>query len=176
MGVPSLSKGLGRHPLIGSIIIELHKRRYSRFWQYRADRVNQAMLDRRIETQFSWPLRISTSPNERTLFNFPMQGNGAEMLRLAAWRMCEAGIVPCMLIHDGLLLEVDDEEQIRQAIDIMRAAGREVCDGFKIGVDVDQKLLNGARYRDKRPVAQKMWETMMTTLQEVGALPKGPIP
>jgi len=98
------------------------------------------------------------------------------MLRIAAWRMCEAGIVPCMLIHDGLLLEVDTEEQIREAIDIMRAAGREVCDGFEIGVDIDQKLLNGARYRDKRPVAQEMWETMMTTLQEVGALPEGPIP
>ncbi len=176
MGVPSLSKGLGRHPLIGSIIIERHKRRYPPFWQYRADRVNQAMLDRRIETQFGWPLRISTSPNERTLFNFPMQGNGAEMLRIAAWRMCEAGIVPCMLIHDGLLLEVDNEEQIHEAIGIMRAAGREVCDGFEIGVDIDQKLLNGARYRDKRPVARKMWETMMTTLQEVGALPNGPIP
>src|SRR5262249_45936629 len=38
------------------------------------------------------------------------------------------------------------------------------------GVDVDQKLTNGARYRDKRPVAQKMWSTMMRTLQEIGAL------
>ena len=40
----------------------------------------------------------------------------------------------------------------------MRAAGREVCDGFEIGVDVDQRLEPGARYRDKRPVAKKMWD------------------
>ena len=41
-----------------------------------------------------------------------MQSDGAEMLRLAAWRLCEAGIVPSMLVHDGILLEVRDHEQI----------------------------------------------------------------
>jgi DNA polymerase-1 len=176
IGVPNLAKGLDRHPLIASAIIERHKRRYPRFWQWRADQVQAAMLNRRMETQFGWPLHISTSPNERTLFNFPMQGNGAEMLRLAAWRLCEDGIIPNMLIHDGLLLEARDQEQIDQAIHIMRVAGRDVCDGFEIGVDVDQKLENGARYRDKRPVARKMWASMMTTLQMIGALPKGPLP
>jgi DNA polymerase I len=176
MTVPSLAKGLDQHPLVASAIVERHKRRYPRFWGWRADNVQTAMLDRRIETQFGWPLRISSSPNARTLYNFPMQGNGAEMLRLAAWRLCEADIVPNMLIHDGLLLEVADREAITEAADIMRAAGRDVCDGFEIDVDVDQLLERGARYRDKRPVAQKMWATMMTTLQEVGALPKGPIP
>jgi len=176
MGVPSLARGLDRHPLIASTIIERHKRRYPRFWQWRSDQVQSAMLARRIETQFGWPLRISTSPNERTLFNFPMQSHGAEMLRLAAWRLCEAGIVPNMLIHDGLLLEESDEKQIERAIDIMRVAGRDVCNGFEIDVDIDQRLERGARYRDKRPVAQRMWATMMATLQEVGALPKGQIP
>jgi DNA polymerase I len=134
------------------------------------------MLDRRMETEFGWPLHISTSPNERTLFNFPMQGNGAEMLRLAAWRLCEAGIVPSMLIHDGILFEARSPEEIDHGLEIMRVAGHEVCGGFEIGVDIDQKLENGARYRDKRPVAQKMWATMMATLQEIRALPKGPIP
>ena len=165
MGVPSLAKGLDRHPLIASGIIERHRRRYPRAWEYRTERVQAAMLDRYIETEFGWPLYLSTSPNERTLFNFPMQGNGAEMLRLAAWRLCEAGIIPSMLIHDGILLEARNQEEIDQAIDIMRVAGREVCRGFEIGVDIDQRLENGARYRDKRPVAQKMWATMMETLQ-----------
>jgi hypothetical protein len=105
-----------------------------------------------------------------------MQGNGAEMLRIAAWRLCEAGIVPNMLVHDGLLIEARNEEQIAQAKSIMREAGREVCDGFEIGVDVDQRLEHGARYRDKRPVATKMWTAMMRALQEVGAIPEGKLP
>jgi DNA polymerase I len=176
MGVSSLAKGLNSHPLIASNIIERHRREYPRFWKWRDDMVNAAMLHREMHSVFGWPLRISTSPNKRTLYNFPMQSNGAEMLRLAAWRMCENGIIPCMLIHDGLLLEARNMEQVEHAKEIMRAAGRDVCDGLEIGVETDQELHNGARYRDKRPVAQKMWTTMMRTLQEIKALPGGPLP
>ena len=50
--------------------------------------------------------------------------------------------------------------------------GRDVCNGLEIGVDIDQKLDGGARYRDKRPMAQKMWATIMNTLQTIGALPR----
>ena len=64
--------------------------------------VQIAMLERRIESVGGWPLYITTSPNQRTLYNFPMQSGGAEMLRLATVRLCDAGIVPIMLIHDGV--------------------------------------------------------------------------
>jgi DNA polymerase-1 len=176
MGVPSLAKGLDRHPLIASAIIEQHKQEYPRFWEWRADMVNSAMIERQMDSVFGWPMYLSTSPNERTLYNFPMQADGAEMLRLAAWRMCEADIIPNMLIHDGVLIEATDEAQIEQAKEIMLAAGWEVCGGFEIGVDIDQRLEDGARYRDKRPVAEKMWRTMMKALQAVGAIPKGELP
>jgi hypothetical protein len=125
-----------------------------------------------MESIFGWPLHISTSPNARTLYNFPMQSGGAEMLRLAAWRLCEAGIIPCMLVHDGILLELTNKQQLEEAQEIMRVAGRDTCNGFEIGVDIDQMLEGGARYRDKRPIARKMWETMMSTLQAIGAIPK----
>jgi DNA polymerase I len=172
MGVPSLARGLDRHPMIASEIIERHMRKHPAFWEWRAAAVRTAMFRRRIESVFGWPLRITTSPNERTLYNFPMQSGGAEMLRLAAWRLCEAGIVPCMLVHDGILFEETDRERIEQAKEIMRAAGRDVCDGFEIDVDVDQLLIGGAHYRDKRPMAQRMWGTIEATLQTIGALPR----
>jgi DNA polymerase I-like protein with 3'-5' exonuclease and polymerase domains len=172
MGVPSLARGLNRHPLIASSIIERHKRTYPRYWQWRFDTVQMAMLERHIESVFGWPLYLTTSPNQRTLYNFPMQSGGAEMLRLAAWRLCEAGIVPIMLIHDGILLEETGPEKIEHAKEIMRAAGRDTCGGFEIGVDVDQMLVGGARYRDKRPMAQKMWVTIMDALEAIGAMPK----
>jgi DNA polymerase I len=130
--------------------------------------VQTAMLERRIESTFGWPLYLSTSPNQRTLFNFPMQSGGAEMLRLATVRLCEAGIVPIMLIHDGILFEETDLEKIEHAKEIMRKIGRDVCDGLEIGVDVDQLLQNSARYHDKRPVAQKMWQAIMDVLREIG--------
>jgi hypothetical protein len=172
MGVPSLARGLNQHPLVASNLIEGHRRKYPRYWRWREDQVVRAMLDRRIESVFGWPLHITTSPNKRTLYNFPMQSGGAEMLRLAAGRLCDAGLVPSMLVHDGILLEVETEQQIAQAMEIMRAAGRDVCDGLEVGVDIDQRLVNGARYQDKRPVAGKMWATVEKTLADIGALPR----
>jgi len=172
MGVPSLARGLNRHPLIAGEIIERHKRSYPRFWQWRADMVQSAMLARRMESVFGWPLHVTTSPNQCTLFNFPMQSGGAEMLRLATMRLCEAGIVPVMLVHDGILFEETEHEKIEHAKEIMHGAGRDVCNGLTIDVEVDQMLENGARYSDKRPVAQQMWATMMRALEAVGAMPK----
>jgi DNA polymerase I len=170
MGVPSLARGLDRHPLIASTIIEKHKRRYPQFWEWRAQQVDDAMTSRRMKTVFGWPLHIKNSPNERTLFNFPIQGGGAECLRLAAWRLCEADIVPNMLVHDAILFELESEEQINHAVEIMKAAGRDVCNGFEIGVDIE-KINGGTRYVDKRSVAKEMWNTMMEALGRIGEAP-----
>jgi hypothetical protein len=173
MGVASLARGLDRHPMIGSEIIIRHGQRYPTYWQWRAEMLQRAMLQRSIVSDYDgWSLRISHSPNKRTLYNFPMQSGGSEMLRLAANRLCDADLVPSMLVHDGILFELDNEEQVAHAIEIMRGAGRDVCGGFEIGVDVDQKLIGGAHFRDKRPVALSMWATVMETLRELGVLPK----
>jgi len=99
-----------------------------------------------------------------------MQSGGAAMLRRAVLRLCEADIVPIMLIHDGILFEEANPEKLEHAMEIMRQAAREVCNGLEIGVDIDQKLIGGARYRDKRPMAQRMWATIMNVLKEMGAL------
>jgi hypothetical protein len=78
---------VNRHPLIASEIIERHKRSYPRFWQWRTDTAQNALLARHMESVFGWPLHITTSPNQRTLYNFPMQSGGADMLRLATMRL-----------------------------------------------------------------------------------------
>jgi DNA polymerase I-like protein with 3'-5' exonuclease and polymerase domains len=171
MGVRSLSRGLDRHRLIGSEVIIRHQRKYPVYWAWRENTVQRAMLEREIVSEFDgWPLHLSTSPNKRTIYNFPMQSGGAEMLRLAANRLCEADLVPSMLVHDGILFELERDEQVQHTIEIMRTAGTEVCGGLEIGVDIDQRLAGGARYRDKRDVAKKMWATVMGVLQELGAI------
>jgi hypothetical protein len=169
MGVPSLARGLNCHPYIASYILDRYARTYPRFIEWRRETVYQALLDRKIESVFGWPLYLTVAPNTKTLANFKLQANGAEMLRLATMRLCDAGIVPIMLVHDGILFEETDERQIEHAKEIMRQAGRDVCDGFEIGVDLDQRLSGDKRrYQDKRPIAQKMWATLARTLQSVG--------
>jgi hypothetical protein len=171
MGVPSLARGLNRHPLIAAEIIRLYADKHPDFWRGRLEAVQTAMLRRRIESTYGWPLRISHSPNQRSLMNFPMQSDGSEMLREAAVRLCNAGIVPIMLVHDGILFEETDPRKIEEAREIMRAVGRQVCDGINVGVDLDWSTEKDRRYRDKREMAQKMWDTIMDVLVSIGALP-----
>jgi DNA polymerase I len=172
MSVTSLARGLGVHPLIAATILRKHREKYPKFWQWRDEVVKQAMLARKIESIDGWPLRLTTSPNKRTLYNFPMQSGGAAMLRLAATRLCEAGIVPTMLIHDGILFEETNPEKLLHAREIMLQVGRDLLGGFEIGVSEDQRLTGGQRYHDKRPMAVKMWATINDALENIGALKK----
>ena len=160
MGVRSLARGLDRHPLIASEVILRHKRSYPRSgsgaptWCSGHAGARDRIRVRRLAAA------PQHSPNKRTLYNFPMQSGGAEMLRLAARRLCEADLVPIMLVHDGILFELDNDEQVAQAIEIMRGAGTRVCDGLEIGVDIDQRLRQRALSR--QPAGRReMWGVIM---------------
>jgi hypothetical protein len=188
MGVPSLAKSLNRHPLIAAEVIWLYAERHPKFWRGRLEAVERAMLRRKIESSYGWPLRISHAPNQRSLLNFPMQSDGAEMLREATVRLCAAGIIPIMLVHDGILFSETDPRKVGEAMQIMCAVGSEICNGIKVGVDLDSSTLatrgvkidahtdwtklqhEDRRYRDKRPMAKAMWDTIMDVLVSIGAL------
>jgi hypothetical protein len=92
------------------------------------------------------------------------------MLREATVRLIEADITPIMLIHDGILFEETDPRKVEEAREIMRAVGREICNGIDVGVDLDWcTLKTGQRYRDKRPMAKKMWGVVADVLASIGA-------
>jgi DNA polymerase I len=129
------------------------------------------MFERRMFSFSGWPMYLTHSPNPRTLSNYPAQSGGADCMRQATVDLCAAGLVPSMLIHDGILLEVRTEEEVEYAKEVMIRAGREITGGrFDIRVGVDQKLENGARYADKRPDAKEMWATIEGALRKVKAI------
>ena len=165
MGVPSLARGLDRHPLIASAIIERHRREYPRFWQWRENMVEDGHAGAQDRERIRLAAAHQHQPEHAHALQFPDAIRRRRNAAAGGLALCEAGIVPIMLIHDGILLEETDPERIEHAKEIMLQAGRDVCDGFEIGVDVDQLLKGGARYRDKRPMAKKMWATIMGALE-----------
>ena len=97
-----------------------------------------------------------------------MQGNGAEMLRLACIRGIETGIKICAPVHDAVLIEApldrldDDISRMQEA---MAQASRTVLNGFTIGSDA--KIVRyPERYMDKR--GEKMWEVVNRVVKERG--------
>ena len=90
MGADSLATRIGRTPVEAQELLKMHRRTYPKFWQWSDAAVDYAKLNGLLHTVFGWPIRLGSTTNTtksagnpRSLRNFPMQANGAEMLRLA---------------------------------------------------------------------------------------------
>jgi hypothetical protein len=122
--------------------------------------VDSAILFGSIRTVFGWTQYTGREINSRSLANYPMQGNGAEILRLACSMLTEAGVTVCAPVHDAVLIEAGESE-IDQAVEhaqaIMTEASRVVLGGFTIGTDA-KIVRHPERYMDAR--GRPMWETI----------------
>ena len=68
--------------------------------------------------------------------NFPMQANGAEMLRLACCLATERGLAVCAPVHDAILIEApaaEIDEHVAALQACMREASRIVLGGLGAG-------------------------------------------
>jgi len=138
-------------------LIDLHRRNFKTFWRWSDQCVDSAMANKSIHTSFGWRMNVTSKTKARTLRNFPMQANGADMMRLACIYGVEAGVKICAPIHDAFLieaplLELDDAvDQMQQA---MRRASALVLDGFELATDA-KIFRHPERYVDGDGV---MWE------------------
>ena len=125
MGVRSLARGLGRHPLIGSEVIIRHQQRYPTFWAWRAEMVERAMLERVIVSEFDgWPLHLST---RRTSARSTIFRCRAAAPRCCGWRPIDCATPVwcracwCMTASCS---NWTTRNRSQHAMEIMRAAGR----------------------------------------------------
>jgi DNA polymerase I len=120
--------------------------------------VNVGELVGYLTTVFGWTLRAENTRRWTTLRNFPMQSNGAEMLRLACCLATERGVQVCAPVHDALLVEGDAdtmEDTVAATRAAMAEASRVVLDGVEVDTDVEIIAWPG-RYADDR--GRVMWE------------------
>ena len=125
------------------------------------------MLYNEIYTVFGWHARVREDANPRTLRNFPMQANGAEMLRLACCLGIERGIEICAPVHDAVLIcaPLDRlDADIATMQEIMAEASRIVLNGFELRTDV-HVFKYPDRYVDERDMDEDgntvMWSKTM---------------
>ena len=164
MGPETLAHRIGRPQCEARELLALHRATYPRFWRWSEAAVTSFELTRSIETVFGWPLHASADWNPRSVMNFPMQANGAEMLRLACCLATERGLVVCAPVHDAILIEAptaEIEEHVAALQACMREASRIVLDGLELGSDA--KIVRWPdRYTDKR--GEVMWNTVTRLL------------
>jgi hypothetical protein len=165
-GEYSLAARLGISTAHARELLCLHRQSYPVFWRWSDAMQDFAMLRGYLETVFGWRVHVGPDINPRSLRNFPMQANGAEMMRLACCLATERGIAVCAPVHDALLVEAGADaidtvvEQTREA---MREASELVLPGFPLRTDA--KVVRWPdRYLDER--GRHMWETISRLLTE----------
>ena len=171
MGAEGLADRIGQPTIVGRELIRLHQETYRVFWGWSDAAVNQAMLLGSIATVFGWRVHSSPDFNSRSFRNFPMQGNGAEMLRLACCVGTERGIEVCAPVHDAILIAAP-LYRLDEDVAAMRAAMREassvVLAGFELGTDV-KTVRHPDRYEDGR--GARMWAVVMGLIGEDNVAP-----
>lgn len=104
MGADAIAAQAGITVSAARDLIRLHKSTYRVFWRWSEAQVNSALLTGQMRSVFGWTRQVTSRDKMTSLMNFPMQANGAEMMRIAAIAATEAGIEVCAPIHDAFLI------------------------------------------------------------------------
>jgi DNA polymerase I len=164
MSAEGLAAKLGVPTVVARGLIQAHKETYRQFWRWLAAATGHAYELRHLDTVFGWRVHLGEDVNPRSMQNFPMQANGAEMLRLACCLATERGIEVCAPVHDAVLIcaPLDrlgaDIERMRSA---MVEASRIVLGGFELRADV-KRVTYPDRYSDGRGAV--MWDRVMALI------------
>jgi DNA polymerase I len=164
MGEAALALRIGQSPIVARDLLRAHCETYPVFWRWSDSAVDTAMLSGSLHTVFGWHVHVGENVNPRSLRNFPMQANGAEMMRIACCLATERGIEVCGPVHDALLIcaPLDRlETDIARTRAAMAEAARIVLSGFEIRTDVSV-VRYPDRYMDAR--GKVMWERVISLI------------
>jgi DNA polymerase I len=166
MEARSLALRIAQPPIVARELLRAHRETYRRFWEWSDAALDQAMLLGVLHTVFGWPVHVGERSNPRSLRNFPMQANGAEMLRIACCLATERGIEVCAPVHDAVLICAPFdrlEADIAAMRGAMAEASRFVLAGFELATEV--KVVRWPdSYMDPR--GRQMWDRVCSLVAQ----------
>jgi DNA polymerase I-like protein with 3'-5' exonuclease and polymerase domains len=162
----ALRTGLGKRE--AAALIQRLMRMFPAFAEWMDITVSRAQLQGYLSMRLGWTLKTAAHHRPTSQRNFPIQGNGNEMLRLACSLGAERGVKVCAPVHDAVLIEAG-ADRINDAVLAMQAAmaeaSRVVLGG--LAVDTDVKVISWPdRYADDR--GRAMWARVMNLLNALG--------
>jgi DNA polymerase I len=153
-------------------LLRKHREVYSKFWDWSDNGLEWAILDGYQWTELGWfnyiqPLKAGKAGvgrSARSIRNFPMQANGAELLRLACIMASEDGVRICAPVHDAILImtpETEIETELGRMQIHMRAASALILNGFELRSD-SNIIVHPDRYMDER--GTNFWNIVLSKL------------
>jgi len=172
MSAYGMGQKASMHVLEAEDLLQRHKDVYHTFWKWAEQNVNAGLAGVELHTVFGWKIRAGKGRDvkENTFLNWPMQANGAEMLRLACIALEEKGIGICAPVHDAILIEAP-LNAIKQHVasathEMQKASGWVLGSGRQCRVDAEI-VRWPERYIDGR--GANMWSFIQSRLGEEAA-------
>jgi hypothetical protein len=167
MGYENLAVRIGQSIAHARRLLDLHRQTYPKFWAWSDAALDHAMLTGALPTVYGWEIHVAGDANPRSIRNHPVQGNGAEMLRLASIFTTEQDIEVCAPVHDALLVMAPIEridEVVAATQKAMADASKLVLGGFELRSEV-KIFAHPDRFTDPR--GESMWAKVWEIIEEL---------
>ena len=172
MQTATLATRLGVSEIEAHEMLLHHRGLFSQYWHWSEDWLHHSLDSGTMRTVFGWECATGIVEfNERSIRNFPVQANCADLFRLAYVWGTRHGLTLIAPVHDAVLLESTDdriEADVALMREIMRRASRVIlnptADGT-IELRTDAKII---RYPDRftDPRGEELWNTVLQLLAE----------
>jgi DNA polymerase I-like protein with 3'-5' exonuclease and polymerase domains len=165
----TLASELGETKACAREMIDQHKRIYHRYWEWSRATGREGRRSGFLETVYGWRLHVDRHTKPGTICNFPLQANGAEILRLACCRLIERGVRICAPIHDAVLIEAPIDEidgAVLTCMDTLAEASGSILGGFRLRTDC-KTVLYPDRFMDERD--SEFWDEVCDMMGTDGA-------
>lgn len=169
MGAESLAFKLGEPLIRAKQLLDAHRKVYKKFWNWSDDFYNRSVNGNYAHTIYGWNLHVKPDVNPRSLRNFPMQANSAEMLRIACILIANEGVTLCAPVHDAILIEAPEEfieDHVRIAQHCMIQASSFILNGFELSSEAEI-FRYPQRFLDKS--AEEFWNLVISIKDKVKA-------
>lgn len=169
MGAKSIAEKLGVYTDEAAALLNKFKKIYSVFFEYIDNRMNTLHRDLKIETVFGCARHLSKHKRttNNSWRNFPIQANGAEILRCAIHKLHKNNIKIIATIHDALLIEVpipEHKQLIQLAQNLMTEAAIDVVGGR---IETDVNLITEKGFIQEKEKHKRMFNELMAVVEMI---------
>jgi hypothetical protein len=172
MQTRTLATRLGVSETEANEMLRCHRGLLSQYWRWSEDWFHRSVDSGVMRTVFGWECATGiTEFSERSIRNWPVQSNCADLFRLAYVWGTRQGLTLVAPVHDAVLLESSEDRieiDVAMMREIMRRASRVVLNPDSAGtieLRTDAKIIrHPGRYTDPRGV--ELWETVLRLLAE----------
>jgi DNA polymerase-1 len=172
MQAATLASRLGVSDIEAHEMLLHHRGLFSQYWHWSEDWLHHALDSGMMKTVFGWQCATGiTEFSERSIKNWPTQGNCADLFRLAYVWATRHGLTLIAPVHDAVLIESSEdkiEADVALMREIMRRASRVIFNPTAAGtieLRTDAKIIRYPdRFTDSR--GTELWETVLKLLAE----------